>query len=160
MKKTLRIPNEPRFVRALALAVEPADTLALLMEIGALSNRDMAPVRKIREALYPTYAEASKARADEAANVLGVLMHALTQPDHQAYLAYCIAQGGDKLEALATIHNAAYTTLSYRRPWDSKPDKHALTILHRLLIGGDNLLPPGQQKADELAEFILIEKGD
>jgi hypothetical protein len=37
--KTLRIPDEPRFVRAFALAVDPGDALGLLMEIGALGSR-------------------------------------------------------------------------------------------------------------------------
>jgi len=46
MTKTLRIPDEPRFVQAFALAVDPGDTLGLLMEIGALGSPDVSIVRR------------------------------------------------------------------------------------------------------------------
>jgi len=59
MTKTLRIPDEYRFVRAFALVVDPGDTLALLTEIGAMSSLDLAIVRRTREALIPAYDRAS-----------------------------------------------------------------------------------------------------
>ena len=41
MTRTLRIPNEPRFVRALALAVDPGDTLVLFTDgILEATNED------------------------------------------------------------------------------------------------------------------------
>ena len=59
MAKTLQIPNEPRFVRAFALSVDPGDTLSLLLEVGALSSLDLTIVRRTREALDPAYDRAS-----------------------------------------------------------------------------------------------------
>lgn len=146
MKKTLHIPNESRFVRALALAVEPADTLALLLEIGALSNRDLAPVRRIRESLEAVYNAVSDARDWEAVNVAGVLINALAEPDHQAYLAY--HQAG-RMTALATIYTAYYFRGSRKRPWSDEPDKPALQILYRILLGENNLLPPGPEAEED-----------
>jgi hypothetical protein len=55
MTKTLRVPNESRFVRAFALAIDLGDTLGLLMEIGALGSPDLSIVRRTREALVPAY---------------------------------------------------------------------------------------------------------
>ena len=57
MTKTLRIPDEYRFVRAFALTVDPGDTLGLLMEIGALGSPDVGIVRRTCEALAPLMTE-------------------------------------------------------------------------------------------------------
>jgi len=62
MTKTLRIPNEYRFVRAFALTVDPGDVLGLLMEIGALGSPDIALVRRTREALISAYDRAGEAK--------------------------------------------------------------------------------------------------
>ena len=70
MAKTLRIPNEPRFVRAFALAVDPGDTLGLLMEIGALGSPDIGIVRRTREALVPAYDRASDLKDWEQAHTV------------------------------------------------------------------------------------------
>jgi len=67
MAKALRVPDEPRFVRAFALAVDPGDTLGLLMEIGALGSPDPSAalrtsigiVRRARAILIPAYGRAS-----------------------------------------------------------------------------------------------------
>ena len=48
MVKPLCIPNEPRFVRALVLAVDRGNSLNFLLEIGALSSRDLGLVRRVR----------------------------------------------------------------------------------------------------------------
>lgn len=71
MVKTLRIPDEPRFVRAFALAVDPGDTLGLLMEIGALGSPDIGTVRRTREALIPAYDRASDLKDWEQAHTAG-----------------------------------------------------------------------------------------
>ena len=63
ISKTLRVPDEPRFVQAFALAVDPADTLGLLMEISALGSPELSTslwtgvgvVRRTRKALIPAY---------------------------------------------------------------------------------------------------------
>ncbi|MBU0494517.1 MAG: hypothetical protein KKA73_20325 [Chloroflexi bacterium] len=85
MVKTLRVPHETRFVQALALAVEPADALSLLLEIGALRDRDLGPVRRIRAALESAYEQAAAAQDWDLAHAASVLRHALGEPDHQAY---------------------------------------------------------------------------
>jgi len=144
--KALRVPHEARFVYALALAVEPVDTLALLMEIGALSSRDMAPVRRIRESLEAVYNAVSDAKDWEAVNVVSVLINALAEPDHQAYLAYHQA---DRMTTLATIYTAYYFRGSRKRPWSDKPDKQALQVLYRILLGENNLLPPGSKEEED-----------
>ncbi len=55
MTKTLGVPDEPRFVRAFAPAIDPGDTQGLLMEIGALGSPDIGIVRRTREALAPAH---------------------------------------------------------------------------------------------------------
>ena len=87
MAKRLRIPDEPRFVRAFALAVDPGDTLGLLMEIGALGSPDPSAslrtsvgiVRRTREALVPAYDRASDLQDWEQTHTIGVLRDALAQ---------------------------------------------------------------------------------
>ena len=59
MVKTLRVPNESRFVRAFTLAVDPGDTLNFLLEVGALGSQDLTIVRRTREALGLAYDRAS-----------------------------------------------------------------------------------------------------
>ena len=76
MTKRLRVPDESRFVRAFALAVDPGDTLGLLMEIGALGSPDIGIVRRTREALLPTYDRASDLKDwDQAHTCPGRIIH-------------------------------------------------------------------------------------
>jgi hypothetical protein len=116
--KTLRVPHEPRFVTALALAVEPADALSLLLQIKALRDQDLGITRRVREALRPAYEQAAEAKDWDAAHGASVLIEALGQPDHQAYLAYQVQQ--EELtpavlgETLATVGCAAEDR---KRPW-------------------------------------------
>ena len=137
MTKTLRIPNEPRFVRALALAVDPGDTLGLLMEIGALGNPDDSPslatsiaiVRRTREALICAYDEASDLKDWDQVHTIGVLREALAQGDGAAYLAYHAGTSHaavEYAEALAIIGCASDTLGARRRPWEIEPNDLSL----------------------------------
>ena len=87
MTKRLRIPDEPRFVRAFALAVDPGDTLGLLMEIGALGSPDVGIVRRTREALIPAYDRAGDQKDWEQTHTISVLREALAQSDSAAVIA-------------------------------------------------------------------------
>jgi hypothetical protein len=125
MTKGLRIPNEPRFVRAFALTVDPGDALGLLMEIGALGSLDIGIVRRTREALGSAYDRASDLNDWEQTHTIGVLREALAQPDSAAYLAYRVKDNlptthpaTEYAEALAIIGCAADSLSSRRRPWD------------------------------------------
>jgi len=73
MTRLLRIPNEARFVRAFALAIDPGDTLSLLLEIGALGSRDLSLVRRTREALIPAYDRASDVKDWDQTHTISVL---------------------------------------------------------------------------------------
>jgi len=141
MTNTLRIPDEPRFVRAFALAVDPGDTLSLLMEIGALGGSDPSSslrrcigiVRRTREALVPAYDRASDLKDWDQTHTISVLREALAQPDCVAYLAYHVrhndpaAHSADEYaEALAVIGCAADSLSSRRRPWEIEPDSLSL----------------------------------
>ncbi|MBN1659500.1 MAG: hypothetical protein JXA93_13935, partial [Anaerolineae bacterium] len=136
MNKTLKIPNEPRFVRAFALAVDPGDTLSLLLEIGALGNGSLALVRRTREALDGAYDRVCAEREREKweqTHTISVLREALAQPDAAAFLAYQ-AQGNPTAyaatafaEALATVGAAADTLSVRRRPWEILADDLYLT---------------------------------
>lgn len=128
MVKTLRVPNELHFVRAFALAVDPDDTLGLLMEIGALGSPDVGIVRRTREALVPAYDRASDLKDWEQAHTIGVLRDALAQSDSAAYLAYRVRDNHrgthtatEYAEALAIIGCAADTLCTRRRPWEIDP---------------------------------------
>ena len=79
MTKTLRIPNEYRFVRAFSRTVDPDDTLGLLMEPGVLSSPDVGIVRGTRETLVPACDRASDFKDWELAHTIGVLRKALAQ---------------------------------------------------------------------------------
>jgi hypothetical protein len=120
MTKTLHVPGEPRFVAALALAVEPADTISLLMEIGALKDRDLGIVRRVREALEPAYRLAGERSDWDLSHTISVLTIALAQPDSAAFLAYRMAhlqpadQGNHFADALAIV---GYGGEYNRRPW-------------------------------------------
>jgi hypothetical protein len=127
MPKTLRIPNESRFVRAFALAVDLGDTLSLLLEIGALANRDLSLVRRTREALDPAHDRASDRKDWDQVHTIGVLREALAQADAAAYLAYHCGNhragpmAAAYAEALAIVGCAADTLSSRRRPWEVEP---------------------------------------
>jgi hypothetical protein len=135
MAKTLRIPDEPRFVRAFALAIDPGDTLGLLMEIGALGSPDPSAslpsaslgtgrtsigiVRRTREALVPAYDRASDLKDWEQAHTIGVLREALAQSDSAAYLAYQVRNH----------HRAAHTATEASPVSSAEPYAEALAII-------------------------------
>jgi hypothetical protein len=154
MSKTLRISNEPRFVRAFALAVDPGDTLSLLLEIGALDQRDLAIVRRTREALGPAYDRASDLKDWELTHTISVLREALAQPDSAAYLAYMattrqshtVRTATDYAEALAVVGCAADSLNVRRRPWEIEPNDLSLPdwrerVWKLLFAVPDNVLP-------------------
>lgn len=139
MTKTLRIPNEPRFVQAFALAVDPGDTLSLLMEIHALSSQDLTIVRRTREALDPAYDRASDVKDWDQTHTISVLREALAQSDSAAYLAYRVRDNHrvshtavEYAEALSIIGCASDTGYlggslgSRRRPWEIEPNDLSL----------------------------------
>lgn len=129
MNKILRIPNEPRFVRAFALAVDPGDTLSLLLEIGAVGNQDLAIVRRTREALDPACDRANEHRDWEQVHTISILREALVEPDAAAFLA-CQVEGCRQsghlvtafAEALAVVGCAADRLSTRRRPWEILTD--------------------------------------
>lgn len=157
MSKTLRIPNEPCFVQAFALAVDPGDTLGLLLEIGALGSPDVSIVRRTREALEAAYDRVAEAKDWEQVHTVYVLRKVLAEPDSAAYLAYRtrghpqVPQAvAEFAEALAVIGCAADTPPSPRRPWEIAPDDIALsdwreqvTKLLRQDLPGNALPNPG-----------------
>jgi hypothetical protein len=145
MTKRLRVPDESRFVRAFALAVDPGDTLGLLMEIGALGSPDIGIVRRTREALLPTYDRASDLKDWDQAHTASVLREGLAQSDSAAYLAYHVRTGHghqtahsttEYADALAFIGCAADTLGFRRRPWD--------------IEGNDLSLPEWRQRVRKL----------
>ena len=161
MTKTLRIPDEYRFVRAFALTVDPGDILGLLMEIGALGSPDIGIVRRTREALAPAYDRASDLKDWDQAHTIGVLREALALSDAAAYLAYGVRDNRraahtatEYAEALAVVGCAHDTLGSRRRPWKIEP--HDLSLpewrkrVWKLLREAmpDNALPkPSEQPA-------------
>jgi hypothetical protein len=125
MAKTLRIPNEPRFVRAFALTVESGDVLSLLLEIGALGSRDLSIVRCTREALDAFCDRAGDRKDWDQTHTISVLREALAQLDSAAYLAYRVRDNHrtahtatEYAEALAVVGCAADSLSSHRRPWE------------------------------------------
>jgi len=133
MTKTLRIPNEYRFVRAFALTVDPSDTLGLLLEVGALASPDIGIVRRTREALIPAYDQASDLKDWDQTHTVSVLREALAQSDSAAYLAYQVRDNRraahtatEYAEALTVIGCAADTLTLRRRPWEIEPDDLSL----------------------------------
>lgn len=111
MAKTLRIPDEPRFVQAFALAVEPGDTLGLLLEIGALGSPDPSALlrtgvgiaRRTREALIPAYDRASDLKNWEQAHTIGVLRVALAKSEPGATADHVSNAGGNG-KGMPTAH--------------------------------------------------------
>jgi hypothetical protein len=153
MAKRLRVPDEPRFVQAFALAVDPGDTLGLLMEIGALGNPDIGIVRRTREALLPAYDRASDRKDWDQAHTASILREALSQSDSAAYLAYCTkgipqsAQSATEYaEALAVVGCAADTLGISRRPWEVGDDDLCLPEwqlrVRKLLVAGPGTALP------------------
>jgi hypothetical protein len=121
----------------LALAVDPGDTLGLLMEIGALGSRDDSPslaisiaiVRRTREALTQAYDQASDLKDWDQVHTIGVLREALAQGDEAAYLAYHAGTShaaAEYAEALAVIGCASDTLGTRRRPWEIEPNDLSL----------------------------------
>lgn len=133
MIKTLRIPDEYRFVRAFVLTLDPGDALALLMEIGALSSADLGIVRRTREALIPAYDQASNLKDWDQTHIISILREALALPDSAAYLA-CQVRGSGRAadaaamyaEALVVVGCAADTLTLRRRPWEIEADDFSL----------------------------------
>ena len=161
--KALRVPNEPRFVHAFALAVDPGDLTARLMEIGALAGPDIAIVRRTREALIPAYDRASALQDWEQVHTISVLREALALPDGAAYLAYhtrhipqAVLRAAWYAETLAVIGCAADSLGVRRRPWEIEPGDLSLPEwcqrVQRLLRKAlpDNALPgPATTNRDE-----------
>jgi hypothetical protein len=153
MTKTLRIPDEVRFVQAFALAVDPGDTLGLLMEIGALGSPDVAIVRRTREALIPAYDRASDLKDWDQTHTISVLREALAQSDSAAYLAYRVRgnhrathMATEYAEALAIVGCAADSLSSRQRPWEIEGNDLSLPewrerIWKLLFAMPDNALP-------------------
>lgn len=173
MNKTLRIPNEPRFVRAFALAVGPGDALSLLLEIGAVGNRDLAIVRRVREALDPAYDWASERKDWEQAHTVSVLREVLAQPDAASYLAYHVEGATPDTrtatafaESLAVIGCAVDSLTARRRPWEILTDDLYLAEwrerVRRLLLAlPDNALPrpPVSTWDEDITSTILALPG-
>ena len=164
MVKTLRIPIEPRFVRAFALTVDPGDTLGLLMEIGALGSPDVGIVRRTREALIPAYDRASDQKDWEPAHTISVLREALAQSDSAAYLAYQVRDNyraahtaTEYAEALAVIGCAADALGTRRRPWEVEGNDLSLPewrerVWKLLFAMPDNALPKPSDKPETEAK--------
>ena len=135
MTKALRIPNEYRFVRALAVAVDRGNSLNFLLEIGALLNRSLGIVRRVREALEPAYELASSRRDWDLVHTTSILLAALAEPDPAAYLAYRTAvhrqladEGTDFAEAMAVVGCAYdYSLTTHRRPWEIESNDFRLS---------------------------------
>jgi hypothetical protein len=160
MTKRLRIPDEPRFVQAFALAVDPGDTLGLLMEIGALGSPDVGIVRKTREALAHAYNLSSDRQDWDQIHTISVLREALAQSDSAAYLAYharsshpSTRRATEYAEALAIIGCAADSLSVRRRPWEIEGNDLSLPewqerVWKLLFAMPDNALPkPARQSA-------------
>lgn len=133
MTKILHVPDEARFVRALALAIDPGDTLNFLLAIGTLDSHDVAIVRRTREALAPAYERASDRKDWEQVHTIGILQQALATPDSAAYLAYHTrgfspSDAADRFAHALTIVGCAADTLglSHRRPWKIQDDDLSL----------------------------------
>ena len=155
MTNPLHVPNESRFVYALALAVDPGDTLTLLLEIGALQNQDLSIVRRTREALGPAYDRASDGKDWSQAHAIGVLQQALAAPDAAAHLAYhtrglASGEAADRFAGSLAVVGCAADTLGFphRRPWEIAPNDLGLADwrgqIWRLLLAmpGDALPQP------------------
>jgi hypothetical protein len=159
MTKTLRIPDEPRFVRAFALAVDPGDTLGLLMEIGALGSPDIGIVRRTREALIPAYDRASDLKDWDQTHTFSVLRDALARSDSAAYLAYRVRDNHraahtatEYAEALAVVGCAADSLTSHRRPWEIEDNDLSLPewrerVWKLLFAMPDNALPKPPERS-------------
>jgi len=172
MTERLRIPDEYRFVRAFALAVDPGDALGLLMEIGALRSPDVSIVRRTREALIPAYDRASDLKDWEQAHTIGGLREALAQSDLAAYLAYRVGDNHrsahtatEYAEALAVIGCAADSLSSRRRPWEIEPNDLSLPewrdrVWKLLFAMPDSALPkPSERPAAGTAPCTCSETG-
>jgi len=175
MNKVLRIPNEPRFVRAFALAVDPGDTLSLLLEVGALSNQHLAIVRRTREALEPAYDRAGERKDWDQTHAVSVLREALVQPDAAAFLASRVEGAVPAAhtatafaEALAIIACAADSLTTRRRPWEILTDdlylpdwrKRVWKLLRETLPGNalpKPLDPSGREDSEAGSTAALLE---
>jgi hypothetical protein len=172
MTKLLRIPNEARFVRAFALAIDPGDTLSLLLEIGALGSRDLSLVRRTREALDPAYDRASDLKDWDQTHTISVLREALAQSDSAAYLAYCVRDNQraghtatEYAEALVVVGCAADTLTLRRRPWEIEPDDLSLPEWRRRVwkllfaMPGNALPKPSTSQAPADPDCVCSESG-
>lgn len=126
--KTLRVPNESRFVRIFALAADPGDILALPMKIGALASPDVAIVLRTREAPIPIDNRAIDLQNWEQVHDVSVLREELAQLDGAACLAYRVKRNQQTVpplaahaEILAVIGCRADSLCSRRRPWEIEP---------------------------------------
>jgi len=180
MTKTLRIPDEPRFVQAFALAVDPGDTLGLLMEIGALGSPDPSAslrtsigiVRCTREALIPAYDRASDLKDWDQTHTISVLREALVESDSAAYLAYRVRENHraahtatEYAEALAVVGCAADTLGTRRRPWEVEGNELSLPewrerVWKLLFAMPDNALPKPAVQPETEAKLCTCNETD
>ena len=184
MTKRLRIPDEPRFVRAFALAVDPGDTLGLLMEIGALGSPDRsASLRLARtgrssascaERARPSsaYDRASDQKDWEQAHTSCVLREALAQSDSAAYLAYQVRDNHPPLTQPPSMPKlwpssaARRTSLAVRRrPWEIEPNDLSLPewrerVWKLLFAMPDNALPKPSVKPETGAKPCTCNETD
>ena len=179
MTKRLNVPDETPFVRAFALAVDPGDTLGLLMEIGALGSPDPSAslrtgigiVRRTREALLPAYDRASDLKDWEQAHTSSVLREALAQSDSAAFLAYQVRSShhtthtATYAEALAVIGCAADSLTVRRRPWEIEPNYLSLPewrerVWKLLFAMPDNALPKPSDKPETEAKPCTCSETD
>ena len=172
MTKTLRIPDEARFVQAFALAVDPGDTLGLLMEIGALGSPDVGIVRRTREALIPAYDRTSDLKDWDQTHTISVLREALAQSDSAAYLAYRVRDNHraahtatEYAEALAIVGCAADSLSSRRRPWEIEGNDLSLPewrerVWKLLFAMLDNALPKPSVKPETEAKPCTCNETD
>ena len=111
MSSTLWVPNQPQFVRAIAIALSPGNCYNQLLSIGAIQ----AP--KDVQLLMHCVNELEKlAERDSTALLLTV---ALQNTDTQAFLAYELAQNFTEPGFVYTLSWIIYSHLRYERPWQS-----------------------------------------
>jgi hypothetical protein len=161
MKKKLTVPNTPRYVQAIALGTEPADTLALLLEAGAIGTGETGQARQVRQFVEAAYAHLNDVPREQidwdVYATLAEILAALESPDYQAYLAFRLrdAQAGEELvDALAVVHGAHYHS---KRPWKADADPYAAAALQRMQSAPVTCSRRGIPRANAFAMPLLDE---
>ncbi len=136
----VKVPNTIRYIASVALATRPADTLAVLVEIGAITGQEIGLVRQMRETLNivgKRWSKIPKNQRDAGHNlVLYHILTALNKRDVQAYLAYRLRDMQtceDLIETLGVI----FRTSRHRRPWQCwrEPDEYTVQTLRYAMLG-------------------------